>query len=206
MTVNGRAVTSRTDAAQLLASRLQQLPYGQRVPIGELAGLPVDAEITAGTNGRPIVAAHAPRPAGRAGDARARPARRLRPVARAPARAPRPAPCPSSPSASQADRDAALREHATAREQLARPFKYADQLTDARDRQQQIHEQITTRHAQNQQPEPTPTPTAAADPVLATRAAAFPSAPSARPPAAAPAADRSHLPPRPPARGPARGR
>ncbi len=104
----------------------------------------------------------------------------------------------------QADRAAALREHATAREQLARPFKYADELTDARDRQRQIHEQISTRHAQNQQPEPTPT--AAADPVLATRAAAFPSAPSARPPTATPAADRSHLPSRPPARGPARGR
>jgi N12 class adenine-specific DNA methylase len=55
MTVHGRAVSARTDAAQLLAGRLQQLPYGQRVPIGELAGLHVDAEITAGTNGRPIV-------------------------------------------------------------------------------------------------------------------------------------------------------
>ena len=103
-----------------------------------------------------------------------------------------------------ADRAAALREHATAREQLGRPFKYADELTDARDRQRHIREQISTRHAQNHQPEPTPA--AAGDPVLATRAAAFPSAASARPPTAIPAADRSHLPSRPPARGPTRGR
>ena len=106
----------------------------------------------------------------------------------------------------QADRDAALREHATARKQLARPFKYADQLAGARDRQQQINEQITTRHAQNQQPEPTSTPTAAADQVLTTRAAAFPSSPTTHPPASAPAADQSHLLRRHPARGPARGR
>ena len=104
----------------------------------------------------------------------------------------------------RANRAAALREHATTREQLGRPFKYADQLTDARDRQQQIHERITARHAEAQQPEPAPT--TAADPVLATRAAAFPSAPSLRPPTAMPAADPSHLPSRPPARGPARGR
>jgi hypothetical protein len=104
----------------------------------------------------------------------------------------------------QADRDAGLREQAAAREQLGRPFKYADQLTDARDRQRQIREQISTRHAQNHQSEPTPP--AAADPVLATRAAAFPSAASARPPTAIPAADRSHLPSPPPARGHTRGR
>ena len=206
MTVNGRAVDSRTDAAHLLASRLQQLPYGQRVPIGELAGLPVDAEITAGTNGRPIaqLTLHG-LPAAPATLERAQLAdsgslslvRQLEHRAHT---------LPELAERLQADRDAALREHATAREQLARPFKYADQLADARDRQQQINEQITTRHAQNQQPEPTPTPTAAADQVLATRAAAFPSAPSAQPPASAPAADRSHLPPRHPARGPARGR
>ena len=203
MTVDGRAVASRTDAAQLLAGRLQQLPYGQRVPIGELAGLPVDAEITAGTNGRPVVqltlhglpAAPATLERAQLADSGLSLVRQLEHRA---------ATLPELGDRLQADRDAALREHATAREQLARPFKYADELTDARDRQRQIHEQISTRHAQNQQPEPTPT--AAADPVLATRAAAFPSAPSARPPTAMPAADRSHLPSRPPARGPARGR
>ena len=204
MTVNGRAVTSRTDAAQLLASRLQQLPYGQCVPIGELAGLPVDAEITAGTNGRPIVqltlhglpAAPATLERAQLADSGLSLVRQLEHRAQT---------LPELAERLEADRDAALREHATAREQLARPFKYADQLTDARDRQQRIHEQITARHAQNQQPEPTPASTAPDDPVLATRAAAFPSAPGARPSAAAPAADRSHLPPRP-ARGPARGR
>ena len=204
MTVNGRAVTARTDAAQLLACRLQQLPYGQRVPIGELAGLPVDAEITAGTNGRPIVqltlhglpAAPATLERAQLADSGLSLVRQLEHRA---------ATLPELADRLHADRDAALREHATAREQLARPFKYADELTDARDRQQQIHEQISTRHAQNQQPEPT-SGAAPADPVLATRAAAFPSAPSSRPPTAMPAADRSHLPSRPPARGPARGR
>ena len=203
MTVDGRHVASRTDAAQLLAGRLQQLPYGQRVPIGELAGLSVDAEITAGTNGRPVVqltlhglpAAPATLERAQLADSGLSLVRQLEHRA---------ATLPELGDRLQADRAAALREHATAREQLARPFKYADELTDARDRQRQIHEQISTRHAQNQQPEPTPA--APADPVLATRAAAFPSAPSARPPTAMPAADRSHLPSRPPARGPARGR
>jgi hypothetical protein len=205
MTVNGRAVTSRTDAAQLLAGRLQQLPYGQRVPIGELAGLFVDAEITAGTNGRPVAqltlhglpAAPATLERAQIADSGLSLVRQLEHRAKT---------LPELAERLQADRNGAVREHATAREQLARPFKYADQLTDARDRQRQIHEQISTRHAQNQQPEPTPTATATADLVLATRAAAFPSAPSTRPPTAMPAADRSHLPSRPPARGPARGR
>ncbi len=155
MTVNGRAVTSRTDAAQLLSSRLQQLPYGQRVPIGELAGLPVDAEITAGTNGRPIAqltlhglpAAPATLERAQLADSGLSLVRQLEHRAQT---------LPELAERLEADRDAALREHATAREQLARPFKYADQLTDARDRQQRIHEQITARHAQNQQPEPAP--------------------------------------------------
>jgi hypothetical protein len=203
MTVNGRAVTARTDAAQLLAVRVQQLPYGQRVPICELARLSVDAEITPGTNGRPVVqltlhglpAAPATLERAQLADSGLSLVRQLEHRA---------ATLPELGDRLHADRAAALREHATAREQLARPFKYADELTDACDRQRQIHEQISTRHAQNHQPEPTPA--AAADPVLATRAAAFPSAPSARPPTATPAADRSHLPSRPPARGPARGR
>ena len=202
MTVDGRHVASRADAAQLLSARLQQLPYGQRVPIGELAGLSVHAEITAGTNGRPVVhltlhglpAAPATLERAQLADSGLSLVRQLEHRA---------ATLPELGDRLQEDRAAALREHATAREQLARPFKYADELTDARDRQRQIHEQISTRHAQNQQPEPTPT---AADPVLATRAAAFPSAPSGRPPTAMPAADRSHLPSRPRARGPARGR
>jgi hypothetical protein len=204
MTVNGRAVTSRTDAAHLLADRLQQLPYGQSVAIGELAGLPVGAEITAGTNGRPIVqltlhglpAPPATLERAQIVDSGLSLVRQLEHRTQT---------LPELAERLQADRDAALREHATAREQLARPFKYADQLADARDRQRRIHEQITDRHAQNQQPEPAPPPPVA-DPVLATRAAAFPGPPSARPPAAASAAERSHLPPRPPARGPARGR
>jgi N12 class adenine-specific DNA methylase len=203
MTVHGRAVTSRTDAAQLLSGRLQQLPYGQRVPIGELADLPVDAEITAGTNGRPIVqltlhglpAAPATIERAQLADSGLSLVRQLEHRAQT---------LPELAERLEADRDAAVREHATAREQLARPFKYADELSDARDRQQQIHERITARHAEVQQPEPAPT--AAADPVLVTRAAAFPSAPSGRPPTAMPAEDRSHLPSRPPARGPARGR
>jgi hypothetical protein len=202
MTVNGRAVTARTDAAQLLAVRVQQLPYGQRVPIGELGGLPVDAEITAGTNGRPVVqlTLHG-LPAAPATLERAQLADSgLSLVRQVEHRA---ATLPELGDRLQADRDAALREHAAAREQLGRPFKYADQLTDARDRQRQIREQISTRHVQNHQSEPTPA--ALADPVLATRAAAFASAPSARPPTAMPAADRPHLPSRPPARGPTRG-
>ena len=202
MTVNGRAVSARTDAAQLLAGRLQQLPYGQRVPIGELAALPVDAEITTGTNGRPIAqltlhglpAAPATLERAQLADGSLSLVRQLEHRAQT---------LPELAERLEADRDAALREHAAAREQLARPFKYADELTDARDRQRHLREQISTRHAQNHQSEPTPT--AATDPVLATRAAAFPSARSARPPTAMPAADRSHLPPRP-ARGPARGR
>jgi N12 class adenine-specific DNA methylase len=203
MTVNGRAVDSRTDAAHLLASRLQQLPYGQRGPIGELAGLPLDAEITAGTTGRPIAqltlhglpAAPATLERAQLADGSLSLVRQLEHRAHT---------LPELAERLQADRDAALREHATAREQLARPFKYANQLADARDRQQQINEQIITRHAQNQQPEPTPT--AAADQVLATRAAAFPGLPSTHPPASAPAVDQSHLLRRHPPRGPARGR
>jgi hypothetical protein len=204
MTVDGRAVSARTDAALLLSGRLQQLPYGQRVPIGELAGLPVDAEIAAGTNGRPIVqltlhglpAAPATLELAQLADSGLSLVRQLEHRAHT---------LPELADRLQAHRDAALREHATAREQLARPFKYTDELAAARDRQQKIHHQITTRHAQNEQPELTPT-TAAADPVLATHAAAFPTAPTAWPPAAMPAAERSHLPSQPPTRGPARGR
>ena len=98
MTVNGRAVTSRTDAAQLLAGRLQQLPYGQRVPIGELAGLPVDAEITAGTNGRPSRSSRstAYRRRRRRSSAPSSPTPDCRSCASS-STAPRP--CPSSPSA-----------------------------------------------------------------------------------------------------------
>jgi hypothetical protein len=203
MTVHGRAVSARTDAAQLLAGRLQQLPYGQRVPIGELAGLHVDAEIAAGTNGRPIVqltlhglpAAPATLERAQIADSGLSLVRQLEHRAQT---------LPELAERLQEDRAAALREHATAREQLARPFKYADELTDARDRQHQIHERITARHAEAQRPEPAPAP--AADPVLATRAAAFPTAPNVRPPTAAPAADRSHLLPPHPARGPGRGR
>jgi N12 class adenine-specific DNA methylase/SAM-dependent methyltransferase len=203
MTVDGRHVASRAEAAELLSQRLQQLPYGQRVPIGELGNLPVDGEITASTNGRPVMqltlhglpAAPATLERAQLADGSLSLVRQLEHRA---------ATLPELRDRLEADRDAALREQAAAREQLGRPFKYADHLTDARDRQRQIHEQISTRHAQNQQPEPTPT--AAADPVLATRAAAFPNAPSARPPTAMPAADPSHLPPRPPVRGPARGR
>ncbi|HTX09028.1 MAG TPA: helicase C-terminal domain-containing protein [Solirubrobacteraceae bacterium] len=203
MTVDRQHVASRGDAAQLLSARLQQLPYGQRVPIGELAGLSVDGEITAGTNGRPVVQLtfHG-LPAAPATLERAQLAESgLSLVRQLEHRA---ATLPELHDRLHADRSAALREHATAREQLARPFKYADHLTDARDRQRQIDAQISTRHAQNQQPEPTPA--ALADPMRATRAAAFPSAASSRPPIAMPAADPSHLPSRPPARGPARGR
>ena len=38
-------------------------------------------------------------------------------------------------------------ECATGREQLARPFKYVDQLTDTRARQQLIDQTLTARHA-----------------------------------------------------------
>jgi hypothetical protein len=203
MTVDGRHVASRAEAAELLSRRLQQLPYGQRVPIGELGNLPVDAEIIAGTNGRPVVqlTLHG-LPAAPATLERAQLADRSLSLVRQLEH--RAGTLPELHDRLEADRDAALREQAAAREQLRRPFKYADHLTDARDRQRQIHEQISTRHAQHHQPEPTPA--AAADPVLATHAAAFPSAPSARPPTAMPSADRPHLPSRPPVRGPARGR
>ena len=89
MTVNGRAVTSRTDAAQLLAGRAAAAPLRAARP-DRRARRPArrrrDHRRHQRPPGRP---AHAPRPPGRASDARARPARRLRPVARAPARASR---------------------------------------------------------------------------------------------------------------------
>jgi hypothetical protein len=147
MTVNGRAVTARTDAAQLLAVRVQPLPYGQRVPIGELGNLPVDAEITAVTNGRPVVqltlhglpAAPATLERAQLADSGLSLVRQLEHRA---------ATLPELGDRLQEGRDAALREHAIAREQLARPFKYADELTNARYRQRQIRERITARHAQ----------------------------------------------------------
>ena len=84
-----RQLTARADAAQALAAHLGRIPYGQRVPVGELGGLPIDAEIRADHHGHAIAELTLHGLPAAPGQRRARPAGRRRPVARAPARAPR---------------------------------------------------------------------------------------------------------------------
>lgn len=61
---------------------------------------------------------------------------------------------PPSPACLQDQGTHALREAATAREQLGRPFKYAEQLADAYRKQERIGEQVGWRHARAGQPNP----------------------------------------------------
>jgi hypothetical protein len=82
------------------------------------------------------------------------------------------------------ERIEALRETAAARDQLARPFKYADQLADAHRQQEHIGEQIADRHHEHQDAERT----AAIAGVDADTAASIALAHRAHPQPAAPAA------------------
>jgi hypothetical protein len=50
--LDARHAATRADAAQLRVAPLSQLPDGQRLPLG---GLPIDAEIRADRNRRPLV-------------------------------------------------------------------------------------------------------------------------------------------------------
>ena len=145
MTVDGRHVASRPEAAQLLARHLQRLPFGRIDAVGELGGLPIDAEIRGDSHGRAVAeltlhglpAAPATLPRGELANSAMSLVRQLEHrVENLPALADR----------LHGHRQAALAERAAAREQLARPFKYADQLADARSQQQRIEQTLAQRH------------------------------------------------------------
>ena len=155
MSVDGRHVASRADAARLLAGHLPRLPFGQRAPVGELGGLAIDAEIRADANGRALVeltvhglpATPARLPRGEVADNAISLVRQLEH---------RIGDLPVLAERLGEQRQAALAEHATARDQLARPFKYAEQLATSRQQQQHIEKAIANRHAQAPQAEPAP--------------------------------------------------
>ena len=174
----------------------------QRIALGRLGGLPVDAQIGADHTGRALVkltlhglpAAPAALERGQLREHSLSLIRQLEHrVENLPALADR----------LDGQREAALAEQRTAREQLARPFKYAEQLSQARDEQRRIDGEIAARHADSQPP--ALPPSADEDAVRAAHAAAFPTPPRVRPPAAVPVAACPH-PPRHPSRGPTLGR
>jgi Helicase conserved C-terminal domain len=152
MTVAGRELTARGDAEQALAAHLARIPYGQRVPVGQLGGLAIDAEIRGDHHGRALVeltprglpAAPASVEGARLGDASVSLVRQLEHrVERLGELSER----------LQGQRQQALGEAASGREQLARPFKYARELAAARQEQQRIDQQIAERHREHQNAE-----------------------------------------------------
>ena len=153
MTVAGRRLTARADAAQALAAHLGRIPYGQRVPFGELGGLPIDAEIRADHHGHAIAeltlhglpAAPASVERARLGDGGLSLVRQLEH---------RVEHLPELAQRLREQQRQALGEAAGGRDQLARPFKYARELAAARHEQQRIDHTLAERHREhNAQPD-----------------------------------------------------
>ncbi|MGA2924856.1 MAG: helicase C-terminal domain-containing protein [Solirubrobacteraceae bacterium] len=145
ITIDGHQATDRTHAAKLITARLQRLAPGPARPIGELGCLPVDAQLAAdpvsgawrlelslhGLPSRPATLAHA-QLTDNAPSLLRQLEHRLDTL-------------PQLADELQQRRRAHLREASTAREQLARPFKHAQQLADARQQQQQLQQAMSDR-------------------------------------------------------------
>jgi Helicase conserved C-terminal domain len=211
MIVAGRTVSERADAAQLLALHLAALQPGQRRAIGEIGGFSVAAElrrdhrgqicIEVGLDGLPTAPASVER--ARLQNSGLSLIRQLEH---------RVENLPALADELAARRQNALAEASAAREQLTRPFKYAQQLADARGRQAEIKQTMQDRQTHDADEHVSP-PNASEplepDVAEAVRVASLGSArpasaiPSSRRPEPVPATART----RPPARrSPTRGR
>ena len=149
-TIAGRSYTHRTDAAGALAAHLPTITRGAARPVAELAGLQIDAELLGDHAGKsylhlrlhglPTQPATLERAQLR--DAGLSLIRQLEHRVQA---------LPELAAKLDRDRGEALAEAAAARDQLARPFKYAHQLADARQEQQRIDREITDRQQRHDQ-------------------------------------------------------
>jgi N12 class adenine-specific DNA methylase len=149
MTVADRTYPHRTDAAAALAAHLTTIARGPARAVAELAGLQIDAELLGEHTGKSYVHLHLHGlPAQPATLERAQ----LRDAGLSLIRQleHRVGTLPELAAKLDRERSEALREAAAAREQLARPFKYAQQLTAARAQQEQIERTIAERHTQPQ--------------------------------------------------------
>jgi hypothetical protein len=173
MTVDGRRVNARADAAALLARWASRLPPERTVPVAQLGGLAVDGMLRLGTgpehrhveltlHGLPC--APATLETTRIADSSLSLVRQLEHRIEA---------LPALKTRIEQQQADTTGELERAREQLTSPFKYAQQLDDARAQQTRVTEAMKARTAA---PEP-----AAADQtadVDTTQRAAFPSAAS----------------------------
>jgi hypothetical protein len=150
MTVGGRHYTHRTDAADALVHALLAQGHGPPRPVATLAGLQVNGHRVGdeddtihltldGLPARPASFTH----------------QQLRAAAISPIRQleHRASTLPELAQDLVEQRDSALRDVAAARQQLAQPFKYARQLTVARQRQQAIDSELADRHQQHEEHE-----------------------------------------------------
>ena len=212
MTIAGRHVSERTDAAELLARQLCTLQVGQRLAIGEIGGLSVAGELVRDHRGQVCVelslhglpTAPASLERARLQDGGLSLIRQLEH---------RVEHLPALADDLAARRQNVLAEALAARQQLARPFKYGQQLVDARRRQAVITRAMHDRQAKPA-PADEPVPVAEADALerdvaeaarVALLGSAHPASAiaSSRRPDPVPAAATRHPPPR---RAPARGR
>ena len=144
ITIDGHAYTHRTDAASALATNLRTVARGPARHVAQLAGLQVDAELRGDQTGEQYLhltlhglpAQPATLKRSQLADAGLSLIRQLEHRVQT---------LPELAARLDSERDEALREAAAARDQLARPFKYADQLADARRQQERIDEQIAER-------------------------------------------------------------
>jgi hypothetical protein len=189
ITINDHGYTHRTDAATALATQLRTIARGPARPVAQLAGLQVDAELLGDHTGEQYLhltlhglpAQPATLTRSQLTDAGLSLIRQLEHRVQT---------LPDLAARLDHERQEALRETAAARDQLARPFKYADQLADAHRQQEHIAQQIADRHHQQHDTEPTAA-IAAVDAdtansiALAHRAHPQPATPAAQPPAPA---------------------
>ncbi|MGO9750151.1 MAG: helicase-related protein, partial [Solirubrobacteraceae bacterium] len=144
--LNAHSYTHRTDAASALATHLRTVARGPARPVAQLAGLHVDAELLGDHTGEQYLhltlhglpAQPATLTRSQLADAGLSLIRQLEHRVQT---------LPELAARLDHERAEALREAAAARDQLARPFKYADQLADARRRQESIGQQIADRAA-----------------------------------------------------------
>jgi len=152
ITIAGRTHAHRTDAGGALARGLRAVAPGPARPVAQLAGLQVDAELRGDHHGEQYVSltlhglpAHpATLKRSQLADAGLSLIRQLEHRVQT---------LPELVARLDTERTEALREAGAARDQLARPFKYADQLDAARQEQQQLAEQLAERHHDRQHAE-----------------------------------------------------
>ena len=153
MSIDGHSYTHRTDAASALAANLRTVARGPARPVAQLAGLQVDAELRGDhasgesylhltLHGLPVQPATLKR--SQLADAGLSLIRQLEHRVNT---------LPELAGRLASEREDAMRETAAARDQLGRPFKYAEQLADARHHQQRLDEQLAGRHHDQQNAE-----------------------------------------------------